>query len=317
VGSMTSVIPFLARGPRENHHAWLDALRHAMPHYEIVAFDALSDSARLAARVAIVADPEPEQILQLPHLQWVQSLWAGVERMMAELPPSDIKIVRLVDPVLSQTMAEAVLAWSLYLHRDMPAYRGQQAQSLWHARDHIAAEDRNIAILGLGHLGRAAAKRLIENGFSVAGWSRTPMHVESVTTYSGNDGLNKMLSIADIVVVLLPLTPATTGLLNANSMAQMKRGASVINFGRGAIVSTAALIDKLDQGHLNHAVLDVFETEPLPTESALWQHPKITILPHISAPTNKKTASAIVAGNIKKFLDSGIIPEHVDWGLGY
>jgi glyoxylate/hydroxypyruvate reductase len=314
---MTSVIPFLARGSRENHSAWLGALRDAMPNDEIIAFDELSDAARLAARVAIVANPEPAQILQLPNLQWVQSLWAGVEKMMTELPPSDLKIVRLVDPALSQAMAEAVLAWSLYLHRDMPAYRSQQAQSLWQAHELVAAHDRKVAILGLGHMGKAAARRLIDNGFSVVGWSRTPLQLEGVNTYSGEDGLNEMLAIADIVVVLLPLTPATTGLLNAESMAKMKHGASVINFGRGAIIDAPSLIDKLNDNHLNHAVLDVFEVEPLPATSALWQHPKVTVLPHISAPTNKKTASAIVAGNIAAFLERGLIPEHVDWGLGY
>jgi glyoxylate/hydroxypyruvate reductase len=314
---MKNVIPFLARGTRENHSVWLDALRDAMPDYEIVAFDELSDAARLASRVAIVANPEPAQLLQLPNLQWVQSLWAGVEKMMTELPPSDLKIVRLVDPALSDAMAEAVLAWSLYLHRDMPVYRSQQAQSLWQAHALIAAQDRKIAILGLGHLGKAAARRLIDNSFSVYGWSRTPVQIDGVSTYSGEDGLNELLAIADIVVVLLPLTPATTGLLNANSMAKMKCGAGIINFGRGAIIDVPALINKLNENHLNHAVLDVFEVEPLPPSSVLWQHPKVTVLPHISAPTNKKTASVIVANNIAAFLERGLIPGHVDWSLGY
>jgi glyoxylate/hydroxypyruvate reductase len=317
VASMTNVIPFLGRGSHENHRAWLDALRHAMPNSQIVAFDELSNEARSAARVAIVANPEPEQILLLPNLQWVQSLWAGVEKMMIELPPSDLKIVRLIDPALSHAMAEAVLAWSLYLHRDMPTYRSQQVQRLWQSHALVAAKDRKIAILGLGHMGEAAARRLIDNDFNVMGWSRTPQPLEGIATYSGKDGLHEMLSVADIVVVLLPLTPATTGLLNAEVIAKIKHGASVINFGRSAIISTSALIDKLNEGHLKHAVLDVFDIEPLPADSKLWQHPKITVLPHISAPTNKKTASAIVASNIEDFLERGRIPEHVDWGLGY
>jgi glyoxylate/hydroxypyruvate reductase len=288
-----------------------------MPNERIIAFTQLTETQRTEARVAIVANPDPAELNQLPSLAWVQSLWAGVERMLKELHDPDIGIVRLEDPQLAASMAEAVLAWTLYLHRDMPAYAAQQRERVWRPLPFHLPGERRIALLGLGHLGKCAAQTLLAAGFRVMGWSRTPKTIPGVKTFAGEIGLNEMLPMADIVVCLLPLTDQTRGLLSAKTFALMKPNAALINFGRGAIVNTADLLNALDRCAISHAVLDVFEVEPLPVESVLWSHAKITVLPHISAPTHRGSASLVAAENIARYRAEGIVPPAVDRKAGY
>ncbi|WP_136659040.1 glyoxylate/hydroxypyruvate reductase A [Nitratireductor sp. XY-223] len=314
---MNTTIPFVARTDEDDRDTWLEALGTAMPSYRIKPFEELSEDDRAAARVAIVADPDPADLALLPNLEWVHSLWAGVERIVAELPVDGPKIVRLEDPQMAKTMAEAVLAWTLYLHRDMPLYRRQQEAREWKMHELPLPSQRNVGILGLGNLGRVAAGRLLEQEFNVCGWSRSGTRMEGVETFGGSEGLDRLLAKADIIVVLMPLTGETRGLLDASRLSGMKPGASLINFARGPIVDTRALLEQLDRGHLNHAVLDVFDREPLPHDSPLWSHPAVTVLPHISGPTNRTTASAIVARNIAAYFANGTIPDGVDRLRGY
>lgn len=310
-------IPFVAASDYTQTNAWVQALQQAMPDERIVAFDRLSENEKQSVTVAIVANPDPANLRQLPALMWVHSVWAGVERLVADLGQSKLKIVRLVDPQLAETMAEAVLAWTLYLHREMPAYARQQKNSQWLAREYIRPQSKTISLLGLGALGETAAKRLLAAGFQVCGWSRSQKNIAGVDCFSGESGLSAMFARTSILVCLLPLTPDTRGLLNAARLAQLPKGASLVNFARGAIVQDADLQDALNTQHLQYAVLDVFETEPLPIESWHWQHPQVTVLPHISAPTDKQTASAIVAGNIRRYRDDGSLPVLVDVAKGY
>jgi glyoxylate/hydroxypyruvate reductase len=314
---MKTVLPFLSRSSADETALWVSALSHAMPEERIVAFDQLSDQESRDATVAIVANPDPAQLAQLPSLRWVQSLWAGVERLMSEYRSDSVAIIRLEDPQLAATMAEAVLAWTLYLHRDMPAYAAQQRKREWLQRPLRLPSECCVALLGLGNLGRRAAQTLLRAEFDVIGWSRTATQIENVQTYSGDDALDNVLSRADIVVCLLPLTEQTRGLLNAHRFAKMKSTASLINFGRGAIVNSDDLLDSLDRKVFNHAVLDVFETEPLPIESALWSHENVTVLPHISAPTHKQSAAEIVAKNLVAYRANGVVPKAVRPELGY
>lgn len=314
---MPSIIPFLSQSDQGEQAAWVEALSRAMPAERIVPFAALSAAEREAATVAIVANPDPAEVAELPGLVWIQSLWAGVERIVHDLAGFDGTIVRLVDPELARTMAEAVLAWTLYLHRDMPAYAAAQRRKEWQPLNYVRPQERSIGLLGLGELGRAAAQALLQGGFTVRGWSRTPRSVNGVETFSGADGLAQMLAQTDILVCLLPLTPQTRGLVDARALALLPRGASLINFGRGAVVVIDDLLQRLDNGHIAHAVLDVFEKEPLPSDSRLWDHPGVTVLPHISAETNRETAAAIAAANIAAYREAGAIPKGIDRTLGY
>ncbi len=154
----------------------------------------------------------------LPSLVWVQSLWAGVETLVGAFD-RPLPIVRLVDEEMGRTMAEAVLAWTFYLQRDMPAYARQQRDRIWRPRPYRKPADTTVGLLGLGALGTAAADRLAGAGFRVVGWSRTPKVVAGIDTVHGADSLPAMLGRCDILVCLVPLTPETRGLLNAARLA--------------------------------------------------------------------------------------------------
>ncbi|VVE55483.1 2-hydroxyacid dehydrogenase [Pandoraea anhela] len=311
------VIAFLSRMSAHYQRPYLDALRAALPGEIVAPLAQLSASQRAQAAIAIVANPDPADVAALPGLRWIQSLWAGVESLVAALAPDSPPIVRLVDPEMSRTMAEAVLAWTYYLQRDMPRYARQQTQRVWVQQPYRKPSQTSVGLLGLGELGQAAAMRLREAGFVVCGWSRSPKTLDGVETLSGQDGLDLMLATSDIVVSLIPLTPQTRSMLDAVRLGRMKQGAALINFSRGPVVVTNALLDALDRGHLSHAVLDVFDVEPLPIDSSLWDHPHVTVLPHISAPTDHETAAQVIAANIRAFRATGQIPGNVDLARGY
>lgn len=314
---MKTPIPFVCSPHYTVAPQWIVALQAAMPEEVIMPFDTLDAQQKAACTVAIIANPDPAHIAQMPQLKWIHSVWAGVERVVADLGHTHLDIVRLIDPQLADTMAEAVLAWTMYLHRDMPAYAEQQRAKQWRTLDYTLARQRSVGVLGLGALGDAAAKRLLASNFRVNGWSRSKKNVDGVNCYTGADELQAMLAASDIVVCLLPLTAETKGLLNAEKLAWMKPGAQLINFGRGPIIDDDALKAALDSGALKHAVLDVFAVEPLPPTQWQWSHPGVTVLPHISAPTDRDTASAIVAGNIRAYRENGVIPTAVNTQRGY
>ncbi|WP_428641116.1 2-hydroxyacid dehydrogenase [Roseibium sp.] len=315
---MKTVVPFISAASDGERQAWRDVLPAALEEVaEVKPFEALTEEERLAAKVAIVANPDPAEVAALPALVWVQSLWAGVERLCADLPENGPRIVRLTDPQMAETMSEAVLAWTLYLHRDMPRYRLQQEKKIW--QDHVLKlpQERTIGVLGLGKLGAAAALRLKTNGFDVAGWSRSEKVLEGISCFHGEDGLAAILNRSDIIVLLMPLTVETKGLIGEKALQHCKKGAALINFARGPILDAKALIAALDRGDLSHAVLDVFNEEPLPQSDPLWGHESVTVLPHISAPTITTTASRIVARNIGRYFETGTVPESVDRKRGY
>lgn len=313
----TGKIALVTRLSPEGEQGWLERLSAAMPGEEIRAFGTLAPEERAAVEIAIVANPDPADLAQLPGLVWVHSLWAGVERLVAELRGFRPPIVRLVDPELARTMSEAALAWVYYVFRDMPLYAAQQRAGQWVQHPYRRPERTTVGVLGLGELGAAAAARLLDAGFNVTGWSRNRKDLPGVACRSGEDGLAATLAASDILLCLLPLTGETRNLLDARRLALLPRGAKLINFARGPIVDTAALIAALDRGDLGHAVLDVFEVEPLPPGSPLWRHPAVTVLPHISAATDPDTATAIVAENIAAYRADGTLPATVDMRRGY
>jgi glyoxylate/hydroxypyruvate reductase A len=313
---MTTPIAVITRLEGSDERQWMEALAAVLPEERLVLFRDMTEAQRQQAEVAVVANPDPADVAALPNLAWIHSLWAGVERLVAELGPS-LPIVRLVDPEMSRVMAEAVLAWTLYLHRDMPAYARQQQARVWRPLPYRRPRSLTVGLLGLGALGTAAAGRLMDAGYTVRGWSRSPKELAGAETLSGDAGRAATLAASDVVICLLPLTAATRGLINKDRLALMKPMSSLINFGRGPLVVTSDLIAALDAGHLSYAVLDVFDQEPLPPDSPLWAHPGITVLPHVSAPTDRQTAAAIVAANIRAWRASGRIHAAVDRTRGY
>lgn len=321
---MTEPIALVGCTVSEQEAEYRAVLAAAMPEERLIPFRAMTADERAGARIAIVANPDPAEVAALPNLAWVQSLWAGVERLVGAFDRPDdrltgraLPIVRLVDPEMARTMAEAVLAWTHYLQRDMPLYARQQREGVWRQHSYRKPSDVTVGLLGLGALGSAAAERLGGAGFRVIGWSRAARPPSAIETFHGAGGLVAMLGRTDILVCLVPLTDATRGLVDAERLATLKPGAALINFARGPIVVTEDLIAALDAGHLSHAVLDVFDAEPLPAESPLWRHPGVTVLPHVSGPTDMASAAATVAANVRAYRRDGTPPRGVDAARGY
>lgn len=295
---------------------WRAALAAAMPDEAIVTGGDHADIRR-DVEIAIVANPAPGSLRDLPRLRWVQSLWAGVDTLLGDATVPDVPVVRLVDPSLARAMAEAVAAAVLYLHRDLPLYAAQQRHGEWRPHAVRPADRRRVTILGMGEMGRAAATLLRTIGFTVKGWSRSGTQCESITVASGPQGFWTALADTDILVNLLPLTPTTRGLLNRDVFQRLPPGAGLVNFGRGAHVVETDLMEALASGSIGHAVLDVFENEPLPIDHQLWTNPGVTILPHVAAPTDLSSAAAIVAATVRAYRKTGRTPAGVNRDRGY
>ena len=268
--------------------------------------------------IALVANPPPGRLRELPNLRLIQSLWAGVDRLLADASvPPQVPLARMVDPAMNETMAQTALWAVLSLQRGFFGYAVQQRAAVWQAHPLRRADETAVAVLGLGQMGRTVAQRLARSGYCVTGWSRGDAQVDGVQVQAGDTALPPVLAAAQIVVNLLPLTPATRGLFNAATFAQMPRGASLVNLARGAHVVDADLLAALATGHLQHAVLDVFATEPLPASHPFWSHPAISVLPHVAAPTDPRSAASIAARNVHA-LRAGQPLEHlVDRARGY
>jgi len=229
----------------------------------------------------------------------VLNLWAGVEKLVGN-PTLTQPLCRMVNDALTEGMVEYVTGHVLRHHLGMDAHiLGQDG--IW--RNTVLpplARERGVAVLGLGELGAAAARALAGLNFRVAGWSRTPKQVAGITCAAGPEGLARVLGEADFVVLLLPLTPETENLVGRKVIAMMKPGVVIVNPGRGALIDDAALLAALDAGHVAHATLDVFRTEPLPPDHPFWAHPKVTVTPHIAADTRTASAARTLAENIRR-----------------
>jgi glyoxylate/hydroxypyruvate reductase A len=314
---MKSIVPFISMLPKADIDQWLKILKKKLPMERIVKFSNLKKSDYKKIDVAIVANPNPTEVKKLVNLKWIQSVWVGVEKLVESFKSERVKIVRLVDPEMNRTMSEAVLSWVLYLHRDMHFYQVQQNKRVWKEAGYIKPSKKIVSIIGLGELGSESAAKLIENGFNVCGWSRGKKNIKKVKSFTGELGLKNMLKQTDILVCLIPLTRKTKYLLNYKTLSYLKKGASIINFARGAIINAKDLVKHLNSGRIKHAVLDVFEQEPLPKTSILWKHKNVTVLPHISAHTDMDTASSIVCKNIKMYRLKNRIPKSVNMVRGY
>jgi glyoxylate/hydroxypyruvate reductase A len=252
----------------------------------------------------------------MTRLKAVLNLWAGVEDVTGN-PTLKVPLARMVDEGLTEGMVEWVTGHVLRHHLGMDTHiLGQDG--IWRAGSAPPlARDRSVAILGLGVLGAACAQALAALNFRVLGWSRSPKAIAGVETRSGADGLDAVLAEAEIVVLLLPDTPATENTLDARRIALLPGGAVVINPGRGPLIDDDALLAALDSGHLGHATLDVFRTEPLPAEHPYWAHPKVTVTPHIASETRAPSAARIIAENIRRGEAGAPFLHLVDRDAGY
>lgn len=295
---------------------WRAELVRLMPELELRVWPELGDPTEIEA--ALVWRPPQGLLDRLPNLKLIASLGAGVDHIRADpsLPPG-VPLVRLVDPYMTTAMSEYVQLQVLRLHRGGPVYLAQQHARVWRQWKQPNAAERRVGILGLGVLGGECALKLKVLGFDVAGWGRTEKKLAGIPSFHGADGLDALLARSEILVCLLPLTPATEGILDARLFGRLPRGAAIINCARGRHLVEADLLAALDSGALSAAVLDVFRDEPLPTDHPFWQHQRILITPHVAASTHPPTAALAVAENLRRLRDGRPLLNRVDGSEGY
>ena len=248
-------------------------------------------------------------------LKAVLNLWAGVEGVTNN-KTLKVPLARMVDSGLTDGMVEWVTGHTLRHHLGIDKHiHGQDG--IWRSYVPPLAKDRIVTILGLGTLGTACGIALKRLGFNVRGWSRREKRVDGIICFYGDDQVDSSLMDADIVVLLLPDTPLTQNILNQHTLNLLKRGAFVLNPGRGPLIDDDALLAALETGQIEHATLDVFRIEPLPKNHQYWSNNKVTVIPHKASETRPRTASQVIAMNIKRAENGQKLLYLVDRENGY
>ncbi|MCC7427455.1 MAG: glyoxylate/hydroxypyruvate reductase A [Alphaproteobacteria bacterium] len=297
--------------------AWKEALGPLLPGVPLRAYpQEVADPAEI--RWAVVWNHPLGDLRRYPNLELVASMGAGVDHIFRDpdLPPG-VPIMRLVDRLLTTAMSEYVLLAVLRHHRQDAGYRAQQAARLWRELPAPDTEATRIGILGLGVLGTDAAAKLAALKFPVAGWSRRAKSLPGIESFAGEAGLAPFLARTDILVCLLPLTPATRGIVNARTLGALPRGAYVINAARGGHVVDADLLAALESGQISGATLDVFNQEPLPPDSPYWSHPRVVMTPHTASITVPRSVAPQIAENIGRLARGQPLINLVDSAAGY
>lgn len=272
--------------------AWAERFRAALAPYKVVRRGDDFDPAEV--RYIFVWKPAADAFEGLTGLKAVLSLGAGVDALMQHKALPDVPVVRFVDNDLSQRMSDYVVAHVTMHHRLYTRFRADQKARRWDQFYPPSASETSVGIMGLGVLGQDAARRLAPLGFTLRGWSRSPKQVEAMECFAGQDQFDEFLAGTDILVNLLPLTPETRGILNAETFAKLRRGRleggpAIVNAARGGHQREADIAAALKDGTLGAASLDVFETEPLPQDSPLWEIENCYITPHVAAISDEES----------------------------
>jgi len=268
--------------------------------------------------VALAWDPPQGVLASLPNLKLIVSLGMGVDHLLKHKDlPAGIPIARIHDASLIDQMAEYALLASLRILRLADDYDELQRQAKWQRLELREAFDLRIGIMGLGAIGTRVAAEHVRFGFPVRGWARSAKKIDNVECFAGNDGLQPFLAGTDVLICLLPLTPETRGIVNAGRLAQLPKGAHVVNIARGGHVVDADLLAALDAGHIASATLDVFNQEPLPADHVYWRHPKVRVTPHIAGQSNPRTAAPGVADNVRRLRSGQALHDLIDPKAGY
>jgi len=304
-----------------DHDPWVKQFRALLPDRPVFKLGDTYDPDTI--EFAMTWYHPPGSLAGYPRLKAIFSMGAGVDHLFRDPNLPDVPMTRVVDPDLTQRMTEYVVLHTLSILRQTRHYLDQQNKSLWLDDDwQPAAGDVRVGLMGLGVLGTDAAQKLTMMGFNVAGWSRSAKAIDGIKTFAGDAELPNFLARTDILIVLLPLTTETRGIINAKLLKGLARDGrvkapSLINAGRGGLQVETDLLVCLDDGTLHEAVLDVFQTEPLPAQSALWSHPRVTITPHNASVSDPIAVAREIAAQVRRVEQGEALLNTVNRTKGY
>ena len=293
----------------DDFQTWKQALQAQLPALRVVHASQAERPEEID--YAMVWKPPQGIFERMTKLRLIINLGAGVDSLVGrdDLPPN-IPITRITDPQMARMMAGYVLFAVIRHARDIPHFEQAQRAGQWAYRHPRSPEDITVAVLGLGQLGAKAAHEIQRQGFRTLGWSRSLAQIDGVECSAGMETLDAVIGQADIVVLMLPLTPQTKHLFDRQRLLKMRPGAAFINVARGALVDQAAMTQLLQSGHIGAATLDVFEREPLPAEDALWQMPNVLITPHLASVAIPSSSAKQIAANILR-VAAGELPDNI------
>ena len=294
---------------------WKAQLQVFLPNLQFVRLDSKDAD---DADIALVWKPPAGRLASLKKLKLILSLGQGVDHLFSDQHlPENVPVCRIIDPHMSVAMGHWVIGCLLDDLRHGPAYRAQQSAKVWQGHDQVDHRQIQVAIYGIGAIGASVAKMVAGLGFPVSGWSRSQKQLEGISCYTGVEGFQHLLTSCQYHICLLPLTAETQGLFDKTAFDSMPDGAYFMNGGRGGHVNEADLLDAVQSGQLKGAALDVFQTEPLPQDSPLWEEDRISIFPHVAAQTEPHTAVMQIATAIADILEGCAPANQVALSKGY
>ena len=266
----------------------------------------------------VIGRPTLQELPELPNLKLMLTMLAGVEGIYNNPAcPKGIPLVKGEPEGGDPSLTEYGITHVLRHHRNLPTYLKYQRQHRWQEIKQKPPSEQRVGLLGYGTMSKPIAKELIRMNFNVAAWTRTPKKNAPIKIFDGPEKLESFLNRTDIAVCLLPFTPETRGILNSNAFDKMPNGSSIINLGRGGHIIDNDLIAALDSGQLSSATLDVTDPEPLPEKHPLWDHPSVTILPHVARRPPVSQIAPVFIENIQRFEAGEPLLQITDSTRGY
>lgn len=306
---------FLYKADPERGAVWARLFAERAPDID---FRIWPDTGDPSAVRHLAAWEPPENLAEtFPNVEVVFSVGAGVDQFDFSRIPPEVPVVRMIESGLVAGMVEYATLAVLAAHRDWLPYAAQQREGVWNPIRVRTAGSRRVGVLGMGVLGQAVLAKLQGFGFQCAGWSRSARELPGIESYAGEEGMDAFLARTDILVCLLPLTNATRGILSRDLFERLPPQAVLVNVGRGGHLLEQDLLDALDSGRLSAAILDVFDTEPLPPGHPFWRHPRIMVTPHIASMTQPETAVEAVLENLRRHREGLPLIGLVDRRQGY
>ena len=306
---------FLYKSEPVRGELWRSQFARQMPECPFRIWPDLGDGTQIRYMAAWMLPDDIPGLL--PNLEVVFSTGAGIDQFDFSRIPAHVPVVRLIEPDLSAGIVEYVVHGVITAHRDMIDYRNQQLAGVWQSHRNKLARDVRVGVMGLGVLGQATLRQLVQFGYACAGWSRSGVDLPGVERYAGEANLSAFLARSDILICLLPLTDNTRGVLNAQLFDRLPKGASLINVGRGGHLVQDDLLAALASGHLANAILDVADPEPLPAEHPFWSHERIVVTPHIASMASAESAVQVILDNIRRHEAGQAMIGLVDRTRGY